>query len=139
MKVESSERNLEPTISGEVKMSVNSAKKIKGLGIIFGDRIIFWSNSQPEQGFSLQWKQLDPFEEGDHFGFTLRNDWDSIDFFVSSSTVLDNWLCAVARVMILTDVKEDYQFGTKLGIGSSGSVYKACDRRTKEAVAIKVI
>ncbi len=41
--------------------------------------------------------------------------------------------------MILTDVKEDYQFGTKLGSGSSGSVYKARDRRNHEAVAIKVI
>jgi calcium/calmodulin-dependent protein kinase I len=58
---------------------------------------------------------------------------------VSSSTVLDEWLCVLEKVMILTDVKDAYKFGARLGSGSSGSVYKAWDSRNNEAVAIKVI
>jgi hypothetical protein len=120
-------------------MSVNRSYKSKGLGMLFGDRIIFTSNTQNDVGFSLRWKQLEPFQEDNYFGFTLRSKDKSIDFFVSSSTLLDDWLLALERVMILTEVTEDYQFGTKLGSGSSGSVYKAWDSRKDEYVAIKVI
>jgi serine/threonine protein kinase len=120
-------------------MSVNRSRKIKGLGIIFGDRLIFTTNSQSDESFSLKWKQLDPFEEDIYVGFTLQSEGKSIDFFVSSNTVLDEWLCVLERLMILTDVKDDYQFGTELGSGSSGSVYKAWDLRNNKAVAIKVM
>ncbi len=88
-KLENSEIVLKSTISGELKTSVNRSKKTKGLGIIFGDRIIFTTNSQPDRDLSLKWKQLDPFEEDNQFGFTIRSNRESFDFFVSSSTVLD--------------------------------------------------
>jgi serine/threonine protein kinase len=57
---------------------------------------------------------------------------------VSSPTALDEWLAVLEKVMILTDVKDDYRFSTMLGSGSWGSVYKA-HSRSDEAVAIKVI
>jgi hypothetical protein len=44
MKLENSEIVLKSTISGELKMSVDSAKKIKGIGVIFGDQFTFTTN-----------------------------------------------------------------------------------------------
>jgi hypothetical protein len=76
-------------------MYLNTSNEIKGLGILFGDRIIFTSNGQPDLGISLKWKHLYPFEEYDNVGFTLQSEGESIDFFVSSDTVLDEWLCVL--------------------------------------------
>jgi hypothetical protein len=41
-------------------MSVNKTEQSKGLGILFGDRLRFTTNSQ-DLGYSIQWKQLEPF------------------------------------------------------------------------------
>jgi serine/threonine protein kinase len=144
MKLETPEILLSPTISGKVKMSVNRTTKIKGIGRIFGDQLIFSTNTQHIQSVSLRWKQLDPFEidndEGDNFfGFSVNSEDESIDFFVRSPSVLDRWLRVLERVMILTDVKDEFKFGAVLGRGSYGCVYKAWNMARSEAVAIKVI
>jgi serine/threonine protein kinase len=95
---------------------------------------------------SLRWKHLSPFqtiekdeEDSAEVGFTISEEGQTVDFFVSSTQDLEKWLEILEKVMILTDVEEDYEFGAELGSGSWGSVFKAKKYGKEEFCAIKVI
>jgi hypothetical protein len=63
---------------------------------------------------NLSWKQLEPFEDVDEdtgeseIGFTIKSESESIDFFTGSTVVLDKWLKALGKVMIMTGCTEEY-------------------------------
>jgi hypothetical protein len=142
-KLENSAWPRKTTLTGELSMRISQTTNAKGIAQLFGDRFVFSTTTQLLADISMRWKQLDPFvivdedEQETEIGFTVRSASNSIDFIASSRRILNKWLRKLEKIMILTEVTEEYKLGKVVGSGSYGNVLKATKYGSDDLYAIK--
>lgn len=104
----------------------------------------YTKDSKSIKSFSIIcWKKLEPFSEVSknhtRYGFRLGHSEIFQDFYTTNSKELDTWLAALAKLVILADVDEDFIILKEIGSGNYGRVYLVEDNSTHEQYALKTI
>ena len=101
------------------------------------------SHSRPKFMAVIQWKLLEPFQETNHlktrYGFRLGNQNNYQEFYTEDEQTLNNWLDALSRVCILTEIEEEFKLIEKIGEGSFAEVYFAKGLTDGKDYAVKQI
>lgn len=99
------------------------------------------STGRPKKYSEVSFKLAEPFievkENHERFGFRLYGKGIHQDFYTKNAVVLDEWIEALAKVCILQDIENDYEFQKQIGCGYTSTVYLAKSFYDSSSVAIK--
>jgi tRNA A-37 threonylcarbamoyl transferase component Bud32 len=91
----------------------------------------------------LSWKRVEPYTEENtrshRYGFRLCRGLTFHDLYTEGSRDLENWLSALSKVAVMTEMEDDYVLIRELGKGSYATVYLARSRGQEKEYAIKSI
>ena len=91
----------------------------------------------------VRWKRVDPFTEENgsevRYGFRLTRGTHFQDFYTETAERLEDWLDALAKVAIMSDLENDFQILEEIGHGNYARVFKGRAAQDQSLVAIKTI
>ena len=91
----------------------------------------------------MRWKVMESFiensDKNELYGFTIFDNWSSIDFYTENEENLQEWRNSFAMVGILSNSSSDYMKIKKLGKGRFGTVYLVSDLNHFQSFAMKCI
>jgi len=97
----------------------------------------------PTKFSPVRWKRVDPFSEENgsevRYGFRLARGTHFQDFYTETAERLEDWLDALAKVAIMSDLANDFQILEEIGHGNYARVFKGQAAQDQSLVAIKTI
>ena len=111
--------------------------------VLTSSRIYKIKHETPSKMSIVTWKRLEAFceasDQEERFGFRLAQGGIFQDFYAKTPKELEEWLDALSKVAVLTDLEEDYAIIKEIGCGTYAKVYLAQDVQDHKQYAVKSI